>query len=51
MKDVAQAQQQRPELPMVTLTWHAHKYKVHKLHSRECPSGGVYLPSIYMLAG
>ena len=25
-------QQQRPESPTVTLTWHASKYKVHKLH-------------------
>ena len=24
--------QQRPEWPTVTLTWHACKYKVHKLH-------------------
>ena len=27
-------QQQRPEPPTVTLTWHACKYKVHKLHQR-----------------
>ena len=27
-----QAQQQRPESPTVILTWHACKYKVHKLH-------------------
>ena len=26
-----QTQQQRPELPVVTLTWHECKYKVHKL--------------------
>ena len=26
--------QQRPEPPTVTLTWHACKYKVHKLHQR-----------------
>ena len=26
--------QQRAELPTVTLTWHACKYKVHKLHQR-----------------
>ena len=25
---------QRPESPTVTLTWHACKYKVHKLHQR-----------------
>ena len=25
-------QRQRPESPTVTLTWHACKYKVHKLH-------------------
>ena len=31
-KYVTQAQQQRPESPTVTLTWHACKYKVHKLH-------------------
>ena len=31
-KDVTQTQQQRPESPMVTVTWHACKYKVHKLH-------------------
>ena len=33
-KDVTQTQQQRPESPAVTLTWHACKYKVHKLHQR-----------------
>ena len=27
---VTQVQQQRPESPTVTLTWHACKYKVHK---------------------
>ena len=27
-----QVQQQRPESPMVALTWHVCKYKVHKLH-------------------
>ena len=32
--DVTQTQQQRPELPAVTLTWHASKYKAHKLHQR-----------------
>ena len=26
--------QQRPESPMVNLTWHACKYNVHKLHQR-----------------
>ena len=26
-----QRKQQRPESPTVTLTWHASKYKVHKL--------------------
>ena len=31
-KDITNAQQQRPESPTVTLTWHACKYKVHKLH-------------------
>ena len=29
-----QLQQQRPESPTVTLTWHACKYKVHKHHQR-----------------
>ena len=35
-KDVTQTQQQRPESPTVTPTWHASKYKVllHKLHQR-----------------
>ena len=33
-KDDTPAQQQRPESPTVTLTWHASKYKVHKLHQR-----------------
>ena len=42
---------------MITLTWHACKYKVHKLHQmdilryiRGCTSGGVYVPCIYMHA-
>ena len=30
-KYVTEVQQQRPESPTVTLTWHACKYKVHKL--------------------
>ena len=33
-KDVTQTQQQRPQSPTVTLTWHAGKHKVHKLHHR-----------------
>ena len=33
-KDVTQTQQQRPESPTVTLTWHACEYKVRKLHLR-----------------
>ena len=33
-KYLTQVQQQRPESPTVTLTWHACKYKVHKLHQR-----------------
>ena len=33
-KDVTQVQQQRPELPTVTLTWHACKYKVHKFYHK-----------------
>ena len=39
---LTQTQQQRPEWPTVTLTWHACKYKVHKLHHRYIlkPFGG-----------
>ena len=33
-KYVTQVVQQRLELPTVTLTWHACKYNVHKLHQR-----------------
>ena len=33
-KDVTQTQQQRPEWPTITLTWHASKYKIHKLLQR-----------------
>ena len=33
-KYVTQVQQQRPESPTVTLTWHTCKYKVHQLHQR-----------------
>ena len=33
-KDVTQTQQQRPESPTVTLTWHARKYEVHELQER-----------------
>ena len=33
-KDVTQSQQQWPQLPTVTLTLHACKYKVHKLYQR-----------------
>ena len=29
-KDITQTQQQGPELPTVTLTWHASTYKVYK---------------------
>ena len=51
-KNVTQTQQQRPESPTVTRTWHASKYKVRKLHQRDnlwwnlCPS----VPCIYSLA-
>ena len=34
-KDVTRTQQQRPESPMATLTWHASKYKVHQLTERK----------------
>ena len=44
-KYVIQVQQQRPESPTVTLTWHTCNYKVHRLHQRYilylCTSGGV----------
>jgi len=46
-KCVIQILQQRPESPTLTLTWHACKYKGHKLHQiermriRGCTSGGV----------
>ena len=33
-KDITQTQQQRSESLTVTLTWHASKNKVHKLHQR-----------------
>ena len=33
-KYITQIQQQRPESPKSTLTWHACKYKEHKLHQR-----------------
>ena len=33
-KDVTQAQQQRPQYPTKTLSWHASKCKVHKLNQR-----------------
>ena len=31
---ITQTPQQRPETPVLTLNWHASKYKVHKLHQR-----------------
>ena len=45
-KYATQLQQQRPELPTVTLTWHACKYKVHKLH----PTPLVNLCTLYLHA-
>ena len=33
-KDVTRTEQQRPESPTVSLTWHSSKYKVHKLDPR-----------------
>ena len=47
-KYVTQIQQQRPELPTVTLTWHACKYLVHKLG---CTSGGVYVLVLTRMPG
>ena len=48
---LTQVQQQRPESPTVTLTRHACKHKVHKLHQRYiddvCTCGGVHVPYIY----
>ena len=43
-KYVTQVQQQRPESPMVTLTWHACKYKVHKLHPTRGTSSCDIMP-------
>ena len=37
LKYVTQTQQQRPESPAVTLTWHACKHKVHKVHQKYIP--------------
>ena len=34
MAYVTQTQQQRPEAAKVSLTFHANKYKLHKLHQR-----------------
>ena len=38
-KDITQVQQQRPESLTVSLTCHACKYKVHKLHHRYILTG------------
>ena len=51
-KYATQVQQQRPESPTVTLTWHACKYKVHKLNQRYilkefCTFDGVYVLCIH----
>ena len=42
-KYITQVQQQRPESPTVTLTWHTCKYKVHKLHQRYILNLRIYL--------
>ena len=34
-KDFTYTQQQRLESPMITLTWHVSKYKIHKLRQVE----------------
>ena len=39
LKDVTQTQQQRPESPKVTLTWHASKYEVDQLQQKVHPHG------------
>ena len=46
-------QQHRSDSPTVTLTWHASRYKVHKLHQRylTCSTGasdGVSVACIYL---
>ena len=33
-RKTSHAQKQRPESPIVTLIWHAYKYKVYKLQQR-----------------
>ena len=50
-KVVTQAQQ-RPELPIVTLTWHTSKYNVRNvaLVGKGFTSGSVYTPHIYLHA-
>ena len=41
-KDVSQTQQQRPESPKVTPTWHASKYKVYiYINSTRGPSSQI----------
>ena len=42
LKNVTQTQQQRPGLPMVTLTWHVSKYEEHELHQRYILSTGTW---------
>ena len=44
--DRQRTQQQRPELPTVTLTWHTSKHEEHKLHQR-CTHWGFYVPWVY----
>ena len=46
-KDNTQIQQQRPESPTITLTWHACKYKVRKLHQRYILKNGCPLVALY----
>ena len=51
-KDVTQTQRQRPESHMVTLIWHASKYKVHKLHQRyilKSNTHGMYIIYVFSL--
>ena len=43
-----QVQQQRPESPTVTLTWHACKYKVHKEVSRQVFEGVPLVEFMYL---
>ena len=43
-KGVTKTQQQRPtESPEITLTWHANKYKVHKLRATRATASDIFV--------